>query len=241
MLADFATAISTARTTLILDDIAKLMWRALAAGTIDEPAAERFTVAIEARRAVFRANRAAWTQKPMQGVVAPSRTPTSPDRAKSIERRRRHAASGALPPDIAASFTIGEQAVLSVIARQFQQTGSCTWFMDKIAAIAGVCRTTVRNAIRQAQALGLITVKERRIRWWRNDSNIVRLVARGWIRWLKGSGCKKTTSTDTQIYKTVNNKDNPVTFPVRSCLLKAETPDNRHGKHQEPAYLLLDP
>jgi hypothetical protein len=57
-------------------------------------------------------------------------------------------------------------------------------FLDKIAALAGVCRSTVRNAIRKAAAAGLVRVQERRATWWRNLSNVIRVLDAGWRKWL---------------------------------------------------------
>src|SRR5208337_5208440 len=81
-------------------------------------------------------------------------TPRSPDRQASLERRRRQAMSGAVPATIAANFTQGENAALAVIARQCQRAGVCILPIDAIAALAGVSRTTVQNAQRQARVLG---------------------------------------------------------------------------------------
>jgi hypothetical protein len=53
--------------------------------------------------------------------------------------------------------------VLAVIARQCQRGGTCSLPIDMIAALAGVGRSTVKRAMRQARGLGLILVKERRI------------------------------------------------------------------------------
>jgi hypothetical protein len=72
------------------------------------------------------------------------------------------AASGAVPGRIAAGFTQGEAAVLSVIGREVQRGGRCEMPLDKIAALAGVSRSTVQNALREARRVGLVTVTERR-------------------------------------------------------------------------------
>ena len=55
---------------------------------------------------------------------------------------------------IAASFTTGELAVLTVVGRQCQKGGACSLHIDAIAALAGVCRTIVKNALRAARAGG---------------------------------------------------------------------------------------
>jgi hypothetical protein len=43
----------------------------------------------------------------------------------------------------------------------------------------------VRNAIREARQLGLLTVEERQITGFRNDTNIVRIVSPEWTAWLR--------------------------------------------------------
>jgi hypothetical protein len=48
--------------------------------------------------------------------------------------------SGIVPAKIAASFTMAELAVLTVIARQCQRAGACVLPVDALAALAGVRR-----------------------------------------------------------------------------------------------------
>ncbi|MCB0018213.1 MAG: hypothetical protein KDE09_10525 [Anaerolineales bacterium] len=182
-----------------LDELAKAVWKALASGIIEEKAAEQLATAIEARRAAFQASR----EGEGRGSIKPRpRAATRPQKAAGIARRRRQAASGAMPPEIAAHFSTGEQAALAVIAQEVRRNGRCAMFMDKVAALAGVSRTTARNAIRKAVKLGLLHLQERRIRWWRNLSNIITLISPSWRRWLclsRRGGCKNSTGTNTPI------------------------------------------
>ena len=216
-----------------LDEIAKQIWKALAAGLVSDNTAELLSKAVENRRTALKDKRAASQVKPLQGA---SRAIKSPDKAASLERRRKQAASGVLSPDIAKHFTTAEQAALSVIAHSAKRSGggSCDWFMDKIAAIAGVCRTSVRNAIRKAKELGLITVQERRVRWFRNLSNVISIVSSDWCKWLnlKGGGCKKVQRTNTILNNNTKNTQKirkmvqPISFisqlPVVSFVGKRE-------------------
>jgi hypothetical protein len=71
--------------------------------------------------------------------------------------------SGAVPAKLAAHFTTGECAVLSVIGWQIRRHGACSLPIDAIAALAGVCRTVVKRALRLARLHGLALVRERRI------------------------------------------------------------------------------
>ena len=225
-------AVAVASSIPMLDNTAKLVWRGLAEGLIADADAEHLSAAVEARRDALRSKpRRNMPQQP-QARPRPCR---SPDRTRSIRRRRGLAASGAVPGTIAAHFTTGEIAALTVIARQCQRSRSCDWFMDRIAAIAGVSRTTVRNALRQAQALGLISIQERRLTAWRSDSNIIRVVSAEWLAWLGlGGGCKKAQATNNHFY---NQKEtigkagyNQPLFAVRSGLSVATVIDSRHAK-----------
>jgi len=59
--------------------------------------------------------------------------------------------SGVVPARIAASLTMGELAVLTVVARQCQRGGTCSLCVDAIAALAGCSRTTAQNAMREGR------------------------------------------------------------------------------------------
>src|SRR3954453_5520352 len=130
-----------------LAKVASMLWRAYAAGQGSEDQASELSEMIEARRALPA------PQKPMQRPLG-SR-PRSP---ASMERRRRWAASGALPPTLAARFTLAETAVLAVIAAEALRHGRCTLVIEHIAALAGVGRSTVKRALRAAQGLGLTRI-----------------------------------------------------------------------------------
>jgi hypothetical protein len=87
--------------------------------------------------------------------------------------------------------------------------GACTLTLDHIAALAGVCRSSVKNALRQAQALGFIKIEERRLTAWRNAPNRVTVVSPEWLNWLrlrKGTlshrgGGKSVPPTNTSLRK----------------------------------------
>ena len=102
-----------------------------------------------------------------------------------MERRRRWTGSGWLPPQIAARFTMAETAVLSVIASEVARRGLCRLTIGHIAVLAGVSRSTVKTAIRQAVALGILTSEEWRLTAWRSAPNTVRIVSAEWRTWLR--------------------------------------------------------
>jgi len=108
--------------------------------------------------------------------------------------------SGVVPAKIAASFTMAELAVLTVIARQCQRAGVCTLHIDAIAALAGCSRTSVQNALRQARLVGLILVKERRRPGQPSLTNVVTVISREWIAWLKLGGFKRLSPTNNHFH-----------------------------------------
>src|SRR3954447_6458525 len=121
--------------------LSSALWRALAAGQVTEEEASALSAALEARKALPPAH------KPAQ-----RRSGSRPRSPASMERRRSWAASGHLPPQLAARFTLAEQAVLAVVAVEVRKHGACTLTIGHLAALAGVCGQTVRNALHEAVA-----------------------------------------------------------------------------------------
>jgi DNA-binding transcriptional MocR family regulator len=141
-----------------------------------------------------------------------------------------------MPPRLAARFTLAEQAVLAVVANEVSKTdgadtsaaenregtlpnSGCTLTLDHIAALAGVCRSTVKNALREAQALGLIRIEERRLTAWRNAPNRVTITSPEWLSWLrlarKGGGGKSVIPTSTDSRKPAESRSTMNTQKAR--------------------------
>ena len=137
-----------------LDHVCSGFWRAYANGELTDDEAQSLAELARDRQ------RPKPPFKPLP-PPQPRRAPRSPDRQRSLERRRRLSAAGMMPPGLAAQFTVGERAVLYVIAQEVKLRGQCDLYINQIAAFAGVCRTTARNAQRMAKRLGLIQVDER--------------------------------------------------------------------------------
>jgi len=74
------------------------------------------------------------------------------------------------------------------VSDEVKRTGACARTVAELAARAGVCLSTTRNAIRTASRLGLLTVEERRQHCARNLPNIIRLVSSEWLTWLSKEG-----------------------------------------------------
>src|SRR3954449_2081919 len=157
-----------------LTKLSAVLWQAFTASHITEAEASDLSALIEARRALPP------PQKPVQ-----RRFGSRPRSPASMERRRRWAASGCLPPALAARFTLAEVSVLAVVAAEHRRRGDCRLTNKEIADVAGVSITTVKNALRAARALGLISVEERRLSAFRNAPNIVRIVSPEWRVWLR--------------------------------------------------------
>jgi len=173
-----------------LPTLSSLLWKAYAAGQVTEAEASALSEAIELKRALPPA------QKPVQRRLIGSR-PRTP---ASLERRRRWAASGSLPPALAGRFTLAEQAVLAVIAAEHRKRGDCRLTNKEVADVAGVSITTVKNALRAARGVNLISIEERRLTAFRNASNIVRIVSPEWRTWLRlGGGGKSVPRSPTQL------------------------------------------
>jgi Bacterial regulatory proteins, gntR family len=235
MLAEqFAAAAAAARNTAAVDQISRLTWRAHAEGHILDAEAEAISEALQGRRAAFATKKAhqavSWTKT---ALARRRPAPRSPDRQASLERRRRQAASGSMPPALASRFTTGELAALAVIARQCQRMGACSLPIDAIAALAGVSRTTVQNALRAAKAQGIVLAKERRRRGLRSLTNIISIISKEWMAWLKFGeriGFRKLSATDNCFYlmedngeKSTKNRDATWRGEARSGIILKNT------------------
>jgi hypothetical protein len=133
--------------------------------------------------------------------------PNSPDRDASRRRKRKWAGSATLPPAVRSDFTEGERAVLAVVGEQWKRKGLCDLAIDGIAALAGVSRTTVQNALRKARdpSRPLISVEERPQAGRKNLTNVVRILSREWLAWMRRAiGFKKVNASKIEGDKTSN-------------------------------------
>lgn len=182
-----SAAVAGAKTYPQFNQLSAALWKAHGASLVDDITAQGLAEAIQSRKAQMLGLTASRTIKRTHGLPKPVK-PRSSDRQASIERRRKVALCGAVPSRLAAGFTLSELATLSVIAKETKRHGSCQLHLDAIAALAGCCRTTVQNALRQAVRQGLIQVKERRRRGLRSLTNVVSIVSAEWRSWLKLGG-----------------------------------------------------
>jgi hypothetical protein len=93
--------------------------------------------------------------------------------------------SSALPDSLRHHYTEGQRAVLCIVAGEIKRRGICDLPIDKIAALAGVCRTTAQTAMHEARRLGHITITERPMPGRKSLTNLVKIVSREWLTWIK--------------------------------------------------------
>jgi hypothetical protein len=99
-----------------------------------------------------------------------------------------------------AQTTEGERAVLTVVAERVKATGRCDITMSEIAGRAGVCHRLAQTTIRLAESLGWLSVTERKLSAFRNDTNVIVIRSSEWLAWLrvgKGVGAKKFIPRNT--------------------------------------------
>ncbi|SNB82294.1 hypothetical protein SAMN06265338_11924 [Rhodoblastus acidophilus] len=212
-------AISGTKSLSMLDGAARTIWSDWAEGKLTDDQAATLAEMLERRKKEVRGADTVAARAPNVSAAAkaqgrPSyfppkrKTPVSQNRRASIERRRRLACSGPMPPALACLFTTGELAVLRIVADEVRDRKQCRLTLGEISARAGVGITTARNALRYAAREGLVTIEERRRDKRPNLSNVVRIVSREWMVWIArgrkqtarsasaGGGCKKVESTD---------------------------------------------
>lgn len=182
LFADSLRAAIEASLRLTLPEITSRLWRAFAEGHVSEAEAEELAALIE-----LKSTRPDQPSAPQDRAGSPrtGRNGSRPRTDASMGRRRSWASDGLMPPTVVVHFTQGERSVLAVIAAETQKRQDCRLAIDHIAALAGVGRSTTRNAIREATRLGLVTVEERRLSGWRNDTNVVRIISAEWTAWLR--------------------------------------------------------
>jgi len=184
-----AAAINEARTLTRLDDLSRAIWQGWGANAVTDDQAQDLASLIHARRLVVRGEvKPVGIPSGRPSIFPPRRLQRAPLRSVAIARRRHLAASGPVPPSVASKFTVGELAALRIVTDEVREKGHCDRTIAEISARAGVCRTTAQNAIRAAAAMGLLTVQERRREGQKNLPNVVRIVSREWLQWIKRGG-----------------------------------------------------
>jgi hypothetical protein len=161
----------------------------------------------------------------------------SPDRAASLQRKRTLGGSSGLPDPIRGYYTEGERSALTVIAGEVKRHGVCDLPLDSIAAKAGVSRTTVQNALREARERGHACVQLRPCRGQKNLTNLITIVSKEWLAWIKRGpaparsiGFKSlhpTKNTDKNLYSLGSLDDRETSGEAGKGLWKGSGPQRR--------------
>jgi hypothetical protein len=173
-----------------LDAMVRLIWERHLADAVNDDEASYLVSCIERRRPLSRRTSAGKfaTIGKLNGRISrflPRQRPRSPDRKASRDRRRMLGGSSALPDNLRHHYTEGQRAVLCIVAGEIKRQGVCDMPIDKIAALAGVCRTTVQTAMHEARRLHHIKITERPVPGRKSLSNLVEIVSREWLVWIK--------------------------------------------------------
>lgn len=172
-----------------LHAMSKLLWTD--AGALNDGEASYLASCIERRKPVSQRTKAGKLAIIAQAVAGrisrfvPRQRPRSPDRKASRDRRRMLGGSSALPDNLRHHYTEGQRAVLCILAGEVKRHGVCDLPIDKIAALAGVCRTTVQTTMHEARRLGHIKITERPVPGRKSLPNLVDVVSREWLAWIK--------------------------------------------------------
>ncbi len=175
-----------------LDNLDRAVWHHYGKGELTDDEASFLHEAIDKRRPRGPRTVPAVTMKAIGNLQArigsrftPRQRPRSPDRQASRDRRRRLGGSSALPDTLRHHYTEGQRAVLCIIAGEVKHHGVCDLPIDKIAALAGVCRTTVQTTLHEARRLGHLRITERPVLGRKNRTNLVEIVSPEWRKWIK--------------------------------------------------------
>jgi hypothetical protein len=174
-----------------LESMRRLTWQGWGEGTIDDGEAQYLTSCIERRCPL--GYRTAPGDSTLLGKVASRissrftsrQRPRSPNRRASRDRRRRLGGSSALPDNLRHHYTEGQRSVLCIVAGEIKHRGICDFPIDKIAALAGVCRTTVQTTMHEARRLGLIKITERPQRGRKSLTNVMEIISPEWRAWMR--------------------------------------------------------
>jgi hypothetical protein len=164
-----------------LHDLSRDLWKAYGAECLSEDEAQGLAEAIEAKRPKHRHG----DPTSFKPLTAPRVRQRSPDKARSIARRRRLAKHSPVPPELVDKFTTCELAVIYIVVTEILLHGRCSLFIALIAARAGTCDTKVRDAIRKARDAGLLYRHERRRAGQKSQTNLVSVLNRQWGEWLR--------------------------------------------------------
>jgi hypothetical protein len=185
-------AINAAVASDDLDQLARTLWRDYGEGAIGDDDAAFLQSCIDRRRPLARntpRTAPGCTLSKLAGRIGSRlksrQHPRSPDRKASRDRRRMLGGSAIMPPNLRHHYTEGQRAVLTIVGGEIKHHGICDLPIDKIAALAGVCRTTAQTALHEARRLFHIKITERPQLGRKSLTNVVEIVSPEWLTWIK--------------------------------------------------------
>jgi hypothetical protein len=197
-----------------LHETTRLLWEAWGASQISDGEGNYLQSLVERRRPL---RHTALSAKPAVGRFAgrlssrftPRQRQRSPDRKASRDRRRMLGGSGVLPDNLRQHYTEGQRSVLRIIAGEVKRSGVCDFPIDKIAALAGVCRTTVQTTLHEARRLGHIKITERPRPPRKNLPNLVEIISPEWRAWIRRgpSAASRIGSNPVKMVNPTKNRD----------------------------------
>lgn len=215
-----------------LDRHASEIWRGYGVGAISDDDAAFLQSYIDRRRPLACARRGVGARAfaKFASRFVPRQRARSHDRQASRERRRTLGGSAVMPPNLRCHYTEGQRAVLCIIAGEIKHSGNCDLPIDKIAALAGVSRTTVQTTLHEARRLGHIKVTERPQPGRKNLTNVVHIVSAEWLTWIKrGPSAHRPGRTGSNSFAEKNLRaDETSVSPTKSIYLK-----NRSGEKEQ--------
>ena len=141
-----------------------------------------------------------------------------------------------MPPNLRCHYTEGQRAVACILAGEVKHHGLCDLAIDKIAALAGVSRTTVQTTLHEARRLGHIKVTERPQPGRKNLTNVVHIVSAEWLTWIKrGPSAHRPVRTGSNPFAEKNlRRDESLVSPTKSTYLKNRSGEKEQWRGSEP-------
>jgi hypothetical protein len=196
-----------------LEDAGRRLWKAWGASQISDGEGNYLQSLIERRRPL---RHTALSAKPagrfagrLSSRFTPRQRQRSPDRKASRDRRRMLGGSGVLPDNLRHHYTEGQRSVLCIVAGEVKRCGVCDFPIDKIAALAGVCRTTVQTTLHEARRLFHIKITERPQPGRKNLPNLIEIISPEWRTWIwRGpSAARRIGSNPVKMVNPTKNTD----------------------------------
>lgn len=202
-------AMAAAHNFLQVDNIVKAAAKAFGAGGLNELEAESVFALAHARRQQIRSPQD-FSQKILADGISkihlpiprgksgglpsyfpPKRRVLKERTAARWQRKNRLGMSSPLPFYLERDFTVGQLAVVRIVADDVFSKGHCTCTMSELADRAGVSLSWAKQALRIAKALGLLAVEERPQWRAKHKPNIITIISEDWLIWIKRAPRRK--------------------------------------------------